>query len=74
MLSTTCLVLLNKVSRLLRSTADQSAYAIWRKRMSSIEPALLTSTSISPTSRRTLANAASVEAQSAASPSEATKS
>ncbi len=74
MLSTTCLVVLNSVSRLLRSTADQSAWLICRNRISSMVPALFTSTSISPTSRRTLANAASVDAQSVASPSDAMKS
>ena len=55
MLSTTGLVLLNSVSRLLRNTVDQSAWLICRKRISGMEPALLRSTSISPGRTRTAA-------------------
>ena len=72
--STTCLVMLNSECRLLAITAFQSSRLIWRNSVSRLPPALLTSTSISPTSALTLANAAMVESQSAALPSEATKS
>jgi len=55
-------------------TAFQSSTVICRNSRSRLPPELLTSTSISPTSARTLANAALVEAQSVALPSEAMKS
>lgn len=72
--STTCLVMLNNECRLLAITAFQSSRVICRNKVSRLPPALFTNTSISPTSALTLANAATVESQSAALPSDATKS
>ncbi|MNV63911.1 hypothetical protein D3C71_1565320 [compost metagenome] len=72
--SITCLVMLNSACRFEPITAFQSSGLICRNSTSRLPPALLTSTSISPTSAFTLANAATVDAQSAALPSEAMKS
>jgi hypothetical protein len=48
--SHTGLVMLNTLSRLVRSTASQSGLPIFRKVASRVMPALLTSTSTGPTS------------------------
>ncbi len=72
--SITCLVTLNSEVRLVSITASQSARVILRNTTSRVMPALLISTSTSPTSALTLSNAALVESQSATLPSEAMKS
>ena len=71
MSSTTCLVTLNRLVRLVSITASQSSRVILRNMRSRVMPALLTSTSIGPCSAFTLAKAATVESQSPTLPTEA---
>ena len=65
--STTCLLMLNRLSRLVRSTASQLTLSIFLKVMSRVIPALLTSTSTSPTFSRTSATALVHDSRSATS-------
>ena len=71
MSGTTCLVTLNMLFRLVSMTAFQSSGDIFRNMRSRVMPALLTSTSIGPCSALALANASTVESQSATLPTDA---
>ncbi len=71
MSGTTCLVALNSEVRLVLITASHSSRVILTNRRSRVMPALFTSTSIGPCSALVLANASTVESQSATLPTEA---
>ena len=72
--SITCFVTLKRLVRFVSMTAVQSSCVILRNTTSRVMPALLTSTSTSPTSDLTLSNAFLVDSQSPTLPSDAMKS
>src|ERR1700687_40702 len=71
--SITCFVTLKRLVWLVSITAFQFSSVIFRKTPSRVMPALFTSTSTSPTSFFTFANAPSVDSQSPTLPSDAMK-
>ena len=62
--SSTCLLMLNRLSRLVRMTSDQCGNSILRMLWSRVMPALLTSTSMRPNCASTLATASLQAAKS----------
>ncbi len=72
--SATCLVMLNRLSRLVRITASQFTLSIFLNVMSRVMPALFTSTSTAPSLASTSATALPQESMSATSQGTATRS